>query len=134
MAHFSLVLQDATQHERIDGVESFVGENASGQFGIMAGHTRMLTHLTFGLARYRQAGDTWVYLALPGALLQFMNNEMVLSTTHYLRGTDHQALAQALDTQLRAEQDKKKEIKESLERLEQEMLLGLLKVGYEQAS
>ena len=37
MKAFTLRLQDATHAEEITGVTSFVGEDASGSFGILAG-------------------------------------------------------------------------------------------------
>lgn len=63
MNTFTLQLQSATQFERIEGVASFVGEDASGAFGILTGHARMLTALVFGLARYRVGADPWTFLA-----------------------------------------------------------------------
>ena len=35
---------------------SFIGEDDSGSFGILAGHARMMTMLGFGLARFRAGG------------------------------------------------------------------------------
>jgi F-type H+-transporting ATPase subunit epsilon len=53
MNTFTLKLQDATRSKEIAGVTSFVGEDSSGSFGILAGHTRMMTSLLIGLARFR---------------------------------------------------------------------------------
>ncbi len=52
-------------------MRSFIGEDASGSFGLQAGHARFMTILEFGLARFRTAEADWQYLALPGALLYF---------------------------------------------------------------
>jgi len=57
MTAFTLLLQDATGAERIDGVEVFIGEDASGSFGILAGHARIMTTLVVGPARFRR-GDS----------------------------------------------------------------------------
>ena len=76
MKRFTLVLQDAAHTERINDVTSFVGEDASGSFGILTGHARMMTSLVFGLARFRIDENPWQYLALPGAVLYFRNNEL----------------------------------------------------------
>jgi F-type H+-transporting ATPase subunit epsilon len=43
MNTFVMHLQSATQYERINGVVSFVGEDESGSFGILAGHASMVT-------------------------------------------------------------------------------------------
>ena len=55
MNTFVLHLQSATQNERIEKVESFVGRDASGSFGILAGHAPFMTSLVFGMARIGMA-------------------------------------------------------------------------------
>ena len=71
MNTFVLHLQDATRYERIEGVSSFVGEDASGSFGILAQHGRFMTSLVFGLARFRVGKDAWhTEISIPWALLQ----------------------------------------------------------------
>ena len=57
MNTFTMLLQDETRAEKIEGVSSFVGEDISGSFGILAGHTRMMTILVMGLARYRKGSE-----------------------------------------------------------------------------
>lgn len=126
MSGFVLHLQGAAQYERIEDVASFVGEDESGSFGILPGHARFMTSLVFGLARYR-CGGAWQYLALPGALLYFVGNEMFVSTRRFLRDESYQRISQALLEQLVTEEEKLRQIKESLHRLEQEMLKLLWK-------
>ncbi len=101
MSRFVIYLHDATQHERIDEVTSFVAEDASGSFGIQAGHARMMTTLIFGLARYRRHQESWEYLALPGALLYFHDNQLYLSTRHYLRDHNYGRIMASMDSRLR---------------------------------
>jgi len=43
MSAFTLQLLAADQQQRIEGVTSFVGEDGSGSFGILAGHQRLKT-------------------------------------------------------------------------------------------
>ncbi|MDH4224087.1 MAG: F0F1 ATP synthase subunit epsilon [Deltaproteobacteria bacterium] len=135
MSTFTLVLQDATQTLAVEGVRSFVGEDHTGQFGILANHTRMMTLMSFGLARFtrdqEEGVDEWEYLALPGGVLYFLNNRLTLSTSHFLMGGDKSALAVELETRLRKELEQKREFKESLKRLEQEMFRRLWKTEYE---
>jgi F-type H+-transporting ATPase subunit epsilon len=128
MKAFSLQLQDATRSETIEGVTSFVGEDASGSFGILADHQRLMTSLVVGLARFRQA-DGWQYLALPGALLYFHNNVLTLSTRRYLLGDDYMQISTALQEQLLAEEEKLHTIKESLHRMEEEVLKRMWEMG-----
>ncbi len=129
MKTFTLRLQDATQSEEITGVTSFVGEDASGSFGILAGHGRMMTSLIIGLARFRVGEDIWKYLALPGAVLYFDDNELTLSTRRYLLDDDHMRISQALQEQLLAEEDALKAIKHSLRQMEEEALRRLWEMG-----
>ena len=125
MSGFSMVLQDATHSERFDGVASFVGEDGSGSFGILPGHGRLLTVLGFGLARFRASDGAWSYIALPGAVLSFAGNELVISTRRYIWGGDYRRIGQVLDEELRREEEDLGAIRESLRRLEEEMLKSL---------
>jgi F-type H+-transporting ATPase subunit epsilon len=123
---FVLHLQDATQYERIEGVASFIGEDRSGSFGILAGHARAMTSLVFGLARFRVT-EHWEFLALPGALLYFVDNALYLSTRRFLRDDNYERISLLLEQQLRAEESNLRGMKESLLRLEREMLKRLWK-------
>jgi F-type H+-transporting ATPase subunit epsilon len=126
---FTLRLQDATRTEEITGVTSFVGEDASGSFGILAGHARMLTVLITGLARFRVGPDSWQYLAVPGALLYFRDNVLTLSTRRYLLDADYTRISQALQQQLLAEEEKLHNMTTSLHRMEEAMLKRLWDMG-----
>lgn len=122
---FVMHLQDATSYERIEGVESFVGTDASGSFGVQAGHERLMTSLVFGLARYRVAGEPWQYIALPRALLYMLEGELYVSTQRYFRDPDYRRMSDALTAQLRSEEDELKQVRESLRRMEEEMFKRL---------
>lgn len=130
MTPFVMYLQSATQYERIERVTMFVGEDASGSFGIMAGHHRMMTTLQFGLARFCTDDSEWQFLALPGGVLYFVNNELFLNTRRYLRDRDCARITRALEQQLRREEAALRELKESLHRLEEEMFKRLWKLGH----
>lgn len=122
MRGFVLHLQSGTQYERIDGVVSFVAADGSGSFGILAGHARAMSCVVTGLARFRTAGGEWYYLALPGAVLYFVRDELFVNTRHYLYDSDYKRINSALREQLLAEEDKLRAVTESLHRLEDEML------------
>lgn len=125
MTHFVMHLQSATQYERVESVAMFVGEDATGSFGIMAGHHRMMTPLRFGLARFRTGDGEWQFLALPGGVLYFVDDELFLNTRHYLRDRDYVRITQALEQQLRSEEAALRELTESLHHLEEEMFKRL---------
>ena len=125
MRTFTLKLQDATHSEEITGVTSFVGEDASGSFGILAGHARMGSLLIIGLARFRIGEGAWRYLALPGGVLYFHEGVLTLSTRHYLQDDNYMRVSRALQDQLIAEEEKLHAMKSSLHRMEEEVLKRL---------
>ena len=127
MTSFVMHLQGATQYQRIEGVISFVGQDESGSFGIQAGHERMMTVLSYGLARYRTETETgkWIYLALPGGVLYSIGNELFITTRHYYMDADYERISTALLEQLLQEEEQLHKVKESISRLEQEMLRRL---------
>ena len=129
MKTFTLVLQDANHAEEINDVSTFVGEDASGSFGILAGHERMMTSLVTGLARFRSQADDWRYLALPGAMLYFYHDCLTLSTRHYLLDNDYQRISTALQEQLLREEEELRTMKNSLYRMEEELLKRMWQMG-----
>ena len=131
MKTFTLILQDATHTQRIEQVTSFVGEDATGSFGILAGHARMMTSLVFGLARFRAGENTWQYLALPGAVLYFSDNELSLSTRRYLVDDDYERISIALHERLLAEEKELHELKKGLHHMEEAVLRRLWEIGHE---
>jgi len=129
MKTFTLQLQDSTRAQEIRTVTSFVGEDASGSFGIFAGHARMMTSLVIGLARFRIDNQEWQYLALPGALLYFHDNILTLSTRHYLLDNDYMRISEALQRQLLSEEENLHSMKQSLHRMEEELLKRMWEIG-----
>lgn len=133
MRTFTLICQDAAHALRIERAVSFVGEDPSGSFGILAGHTRMMTVLVMGLARYRETDGPWQYLAMPGAVLYFCNNVLTLSTRRFLKDSDYNRISQALRDQLAAEEARLRDTKASLRRMEEEILRRMWEMGRKEA-
>ncbi len=127
MSSFVMHLQSATQYERIENVVSFIGHDDSGSFGILPGHARMMTLLSFGLARFRIDDRDWEFLAFPGALAYFVNGQFYLSTRRYVRGKDYAGISAALSQELRVEEEALREMRRSVRRLEEEMFKRLWK-------
>ena len=125
MNTFTLQLYDATQQQRIEHVTSFVGEDANGRFGIQAHHARFMTTLIFGLFRYRLQSDDWQYLALPGGVLYFNNNELSISTQHFLIDSDFERISDLLKHQLLEEEETLNATRRSLQNMERAMLTKL---------
>ncbi|CAA9890272.1 F-type H+-transporting ATPase subunit epsilon [Candidatus Methylobacter favarea] len=114
MKQFTLNLFDATHEQRIAGVTTFIGEDASGSFGIQPNHARFMTTLVFGLARFRLATEDWRCLALPGAVVYFNNDESTLGTRHFLVDTDPERISALLEQQLMSEEEDLRSTRDSL--------------------
>jgi len=125
MSGFTLHLQSAARYERIADVASFVGEDATGSFGILPGRARFMTLLEYGLARFRTAGGPWHYVACPGAVLYFAADELCLNTRRYLRDADYGRISALLADQLAHEEAELETVKDNLQRLERELFRRL---------
>lgn len=125
MSVFALHLCGAGRYERVEGVEAFVGVDASGSFGILAGHAPLVTCLRFGLARYRLAGGPWRHLAVPGAVLRFAGGALTVAARRYLTDDDPGRIGAALEEVLLKEEAELHEVRESLKRMEEAMLKRL---------
>ena len=129
MKPFSLILRDSTHFTEYKEVSSFVGEDASGSFGILSGHARFMTSLVMGLSRFRVAQGQWQYIATPGALLYFKSNELVLLSRHFLVDENYMRISAAMEEQILEEEFKLKNQKQSFRRIEEEVLKRLWDVG-----
>lgn len=131
MKDFRVQLLATDRGETIDEVVSFVAEDASGSFALMAGHARFMTVLVFGLARLRLADGRQRFVGLPGGVLYFCANELRLSTRYYLVGDDAAAIATALGRQMQTEAQALAQALRKLHRLEAQMLQHLVRVEAE---
>ena len=125
MNGFTLDIQDATATRRIESVCSFIGEDASGSFGLRAAHARFMTTLNFGMARFRTCNGDWQYLAMPGGLLYFADGRLWIGTRRFLLDADYTRISGLLQEQLREEEQQLQDTKFSLRRMEEELLRRL---------
>jgi F-type H+-transporting ATPase subunit epsilon len=128
MKDFELQVCTADQTLQVAGVISFIGNDASGSFGLQAGHTRFMTLLEFGLARFYTADSAWQYLALPGALLYFAEGRLWIGARRFLLDRDYVRISRLLREQLHTEEQALTETKASLRRMEEELLRRLWRV------
>lgn len=122
MKTFQLLLQDATHVQHITDVTDFIGADASGSFDIRADHIRMMTSLRIGLARFRCSNGDWRYLAMPGALLYFVDNRLTLNTRHFVIDRDYTKINDILRQELMTEEQELHRTKLCLQRMEEEVL------------
>ncbi len=129
MNSFVLYLLDATHSKEIVNVTSFVGEDQTGSFGLLANHSRFMTVLSTGVAKYRISDGGWRYLAATGGVLYFKKNVLTLCTYRFLLDDDYSRISQALDQQLLLEEEKLQTFKKSLHTMEEEALMRLWEIG-----
>ncbi|CAE6941385.1 epsilon subunit [Vibrio sp. B1FLJ16] len=129
MSSFVLNLLDATHTEEIMDVTSFVGEDQTGSFGLQANHSRFMTVLSTGIAKYRISDGDWKYLAAAGGVIYFKNNVLTLCTYRFLLDDDYSRISQALERQLLTEKQKLQTFKESLHQIEEAVLMRLWEIG-----
>lgn len=124
---FTLVLLDARERRDIADVRSLVAADASGQFGIHAGHAALVTVLEPGLFRWRcgapEAGDAtdaaggWTYAACLGGLLHCERgpgtSRVTIVSSRFVQDDDLQALQRRLDALLDREGDLRVSARES---------------------
>jgi F-type H+-transporting ATPase subunit epsilon len=129
MNTFALELHDASQTHRLGDVCSFVGEDASGSFGIQARHARFMTSLSFGLARFRRTQGDWQYVAMPGGVLYFESNRLWISTRRFVLDDDYNRISRLLQEQLLSEEQALSDTKRSLRAMEEQLLRQLWQLG-----
>lgn len=125
MSGFTLYLHSMMAVRTVPGVRSLVARDASGSFGIQAGHEDFMTALAFGLARYRTGADDWQYLALPGGILRVAGGAVWLFTRHYFQSSDYRCLGGELEVRLRAEEASLRDTRAGLQQMEQHLLRRL---------
>jgi F-type H+-transporting ATPase subunit epsilon len=129
MNTFTLLLHDNTHTDVIKDVTSFVGEDKSGSFGVLANRMRMMTVLIMGLARFKVNQQSWQYIATPGALVYFNENRLIISTRHYLIDNDYMRISAALEEQLLEEESQLQQQKKGLRRMEETVIKRLWELG-----
>ncbi|QPK61733.1 F0F1 ATP synthase subunit epsilon [Methylomonas sp. LL1] len=96
MKCFALTLLDSHGGAEFENITQFIGADDHGSFGILAGHIQSVMLLRYGLARFCDQSGIWHYLALPGGVLRFANNQLTLTTVRYFLGDDRDAICEQL--------------------------------------
>jgi F-type H+-transporting ATPase subunit epsilon len=129
MRNFTLQLLSARDAQRIDEVTGFIGEDASGSFGLLAGHARFMTALRPGLARIRVGEQPWQYVAVPRASLYFVDNVLTLTTRRYVIDSDYERISRTLQQELMVEEQELRSVRRSLQAMEEHLLKRLWQLG-----
>lgn len=133
MTTFLVEIQSPGEMECIDGVVEFVGRDSSGSFGILANAERRMTVLAFGLASFHLTSGQQEYLALPGGLLYFKENQLRIATQNFVRSPDLAEVMAALREEIRASEVVLQETRKSIRRLDEEILKRLSRLNWKGA-
>jgi len=128
MNSFIIHLQSPNRNEVIDKVISFVGVDNSGSFGILPNHMRIMTCLEYGLLWFKYQNNEIEYLAVPGAILYFVDNQLFINTQYYLKNKDYNIITKDFEHEIVTEKSLIKEIKGNLEKLNIEILRQMWKL------
>jgi F-type H+-transporting ATPase subunit epsilon len=131
MKTFSIRLLSVTSSETIEGVESFVAEDSTGSFGILAEHGRFMSILSFGLAKFRVSDKGWEFLGLPNGIIYFRDNVLSISVHRYIRGKEVSDIAKKLSGELLAQERELDETRLKIRRLEAKIVHRLAKLSLE---
>lgn len=97
MKTFGLTLIDTAELTCFERIVQFIGADDGGSFGILAGHAHTVALLRYGLARFVDDSGVWRYLAMPGGVLRFADNQLTVTTVRYFLGMDRDAICADLD-------------------------------------
>lgn len=125
MKTFVLKIYSPFGYLSMNDVTSFVGIDASGSFGILANHERMMTVLEFGFVTVYRRDHGVQYVALPGGILYFQKNTLRLVTSRYFVSDNDKELNAQLSGQIAREETKVRDLKESVCKMEESMFKQL---------
>lgn len=97
MKTFGLTLIDTAELTCFERVVQFIGADDGGSFGILAGHAHTVALLRYGLARFVDDSGVWRYLAMPGGVLRFADNQLTITTVRYFLGDNPHAICAELE-------------------------------------
>ncbi|MGB9151649.1 MAG: F0F1 ATP synthase subunit epsilon [Alphaproteobacteria bacterium] len=131
MKDFSLTLLDSTQTQKFEGVTQCVAADATGSFGLLAGHENLVAVLRYGLLRFCDSAGKWRYAALPGGILRFAGNTLSIVTSRYFAGDEREKLVTQLAEEMARENSDIRNARATLAQIEQTLIrrLGELSEG-----
>lgn len=129
MRCFMLTLLDSRGAAHFDGITQFIGADANGSFGILAGHVSSIVLLRYGLARFSDQAGAWHYLALPGGVLRFADNRLTMTTVRYFLGDDRDAICERLAAEMARADSELHAARATLSEIERSLVRRLAELG-----
>ena len=128
MNGFRLSLLDCRGSDHFEHVNQFIGADATGTFGVLAGHAPMVAVLRYGLARFLDDVGKWRYVALPGGILRFSHNAMSLVAVRYFHGDDPGTLVERLAQEMAQDDSELSAARQTMAKIDQALLRRLTEV------
>lgn len=133
MNSFALSLLDSQGSDQFAEITQFIGADAGGSFGLLAGHQHMLAILRYGLARFSDSSGAWYYLAMPGGVLRFIDNTLTVTTLRYFLGTDRELICRQLADEMAQLDSEIHSTRATLAKIEHSLLQRLVELSKQQA-
>ena len=125
-----MMIQGYRDYRHFDSLTSFIAYDKTGSFGIKANHLKFMTVLLDGLASFKVENNAqYQYLALPGGILYFSQNQLKIYTSRFFCGENEQHLQYLLETQLASEISKLEHLKSNLSQLDDEVINRIWQLG-----
>jgi F-type H+-transporting ATPase subunit epsilon len=128
MRTFAVTLLDGHGAESFGSVARFIAADASGSFGLLAGHARIVSVLRYGLARFIDSAGNWHYLALPGGVLRFADGRLQLSTVRYFLGGDRSKIVEQLASAMARADSDVRTARATLDEIEHSLMRRLIEL------
>lgn len=129
MKTFSLTLIDTLETTHFDTVTQFIGADAEGSFGLLADHIHTVALLRYGLARFADNRGIWHFLAMPGGVLRFVNNQLTITTVRYFLGDSEDAICESLEAALQQTDSEVYKAKAALSKIEHSLIKRLVELS-----
>lgn len=113
------------RHWQTTEATSFRGKDASGGFGLLARRSDFMTVLEYGLATLKWGSGELMFFGFPGGVLRFSRGSLQIVTRFYVQGPNPAELLTSLAAEVKREQERVRELKTSVRRLDEELLRRL---------
>lgn len=110
-------------------VEKVTAEAENGAFGLLPNHIDFVTALVPGILSYESAGGSETFVAVDEGTLVKNGSEVLVSTRQAAKGKDLDSLQQTVEEKYKTLDDREKQARSAVARLEAGFMRGLIEVG-----
>lgn len=126
---FAVTLLDSHGVDHFDAVTRFVAADNNGSFGLLPGHTHLVALLRYGLARFIDSSGANHYVALPGGVLRFKDNQLTVTCMRYFLGDQRDDICECLTTALAKTDSEIHTVRARMTEIEHSLVRRLAELG-----